>query len=65
MRDLSKVMMIEFTKNYGSCNENLLAIYNADKINEDNARKFILSGERYHPDIIMITKRQWDSVFGG
>lgn len=67
MKDLSNVMMIEFTEDYGNWSENLLAVFNINKISEDDVIKFI-HGDRgfskYHPDIMMVYPEQWESVFG-
>lgn len=65
MKDLSNVMMIEFVKDYGDISENLLAIFNINKINEDGVLKFIHNGgDFYHSDIIVVSPEQWKSVFG-
>lgn len=68
MKDLSNVMKIEFTEDYGNWSENLLAIFDITKISEDEVLKFIYGGNRgfskYHPDIMMVYLEQWNSVFG-
>ena len=66
MRDLSNVMLIEFVKDYGHCKEKCVAIFNINKISEDEVvnhiNKCILN--YYHPDIMIVAPEQWNSVFG-
>lgn len=67
MKDLSTVMIIEFTKDYGHWSENCLAVFDINKVSEEEVHKFIYNSvfESYHPDIIVVTPEQWNSVFGG
>lgn len=66
MRDLSNVMMIEFVKDYGYYTEDCLAIFNINKISEDEVLKHINGSllNDYHPDIMIVHPEQWKSVFG-
>lgn len=66
MRDLSNIMMIEFIKDYGHCKEDCMAIFNINKISEEEVLKHINGCllNDYHTDIIIVTPKQWDSVFG-
>lgn len=66
MKDLSNVMMIEFTKDYGHFSEDCLAVFDINKISEDDVLKFIHNSvfDSYHPDIIVVSPEQWKSVFG-
>lgn len=66
MKDLSNVMMIEFTKDYGHFREDCLAIFNVKKISENEALEHIRNCllNDYHPDIIIVSPEQWNSVFG-
>ena len=63
MKDLSNIMMIPFTKDYGNWTENFVAVFDAAKVDEAEVNKFIYSGEHYHPDIMVVYKEQWESVF--
>ena len=68
MKDLSKVMMIEFEKDYGNWSERLLAVFNIDKISEDEVLKQVIHCDgfsHYHPDVMVVYPEQWKSVFGG
>lgn len=66
MKNLSNVMMIEFVKDYGHYKEDCLAIFNINKIGEDEVLKHINSSllNDYHPDIMIVHPEQWCSVFG-
>lgn len=66
MKDLSKVMMIEFTKDWGHYKEDCLAVFNIDKISEDEVLKHINGSllNDYNPDIMIVYPEQWKSVFG-
>lgn len=66
MKDLSNVMMIEFTKDYGYSSEDCLAVFNINKVNEEEVLEFIHWSvfNSYHPDIIVVSPEQWKSVFG-
>lgn len=66
MKDLSNVMMIEFTKDYGNWSEDCLAIFNIKKIGEDKVLEHIhnCGFSYYHPDIMIVSPEQWNSVFG-
>ena len=63
MQDLSHVMRIDFTRDYGNLSEYLLALFNKDRISEEEVLQFIREDGHYHPDIIIISPRQFDSVF--
>lgn len=64
MKDLSNVMMMEFSKDYVNWTENFLAVFNINKVAEADVLDFIYGGELYHPDIIIVSPEQWQSVFG-
>lgn len=64
MKDLSNVMMIPYTKDYGNWEENFVAVFDRNKIDEAEVNNFIYGGENYHPDIMVVYKEQWESVFG-
>lgn len=66
MKDLSNVMMIEFTKDWGHYKEDCLAIFNIKKISEDEVLKHIhnCGFDYYHKDIMIVYPEQWESVFG-
>ena len=66
MKDLSNVMMIEFVKDYGHFQENCLAVFNINKISEDEVLNHINNCllNDYHPDIMIVHPKQWNSVFG-
>ena len=66
MKDLSSVKMIEFTKDYGHWSETCLAVFDINKVSEEKVLDFIHNSvfERYHPDIIVVSPEQWESVFG-
>lgn len=66
MKDLSNVMMIEFTKDYGHFSEDCLAIFNIKKISENEVLEHIHNCllNDYHPDIMIVSPEQWNSVFG-
>lgn len=66
MYNLSNVMRIDFTRDYGSWTENLVALFNINKISEKEVRRFIHgdSLSEFHPDIIIMYPEQFESVFG-
>ena len=43
MKDLSNVMMIEFTKDYNCLPENFVAVFDITKVDETEVKKFIHS----------------------
>lgn len=64
MKDLSNVMLMQFTKDYGNWTENLVAVFDITKVDEDEVLRFVHMEESYHPDIMIVYKEQWESVFG-
>lgn len=68
MSSLSNIMRIDFTMDYSNWTENLLALFNINKISEEEVNKFIhgdyVCGNPYHPDIIIMSPEQFESVFG-
>lgn len=64
MKDLSNVMIMEFSKDYGVFAEDFFAVFDGNKISEVDVLNFVCGGELYHPDIIIVSPEQWKSVFG-
>lgn len=66
MKDLSNVMMIEFTENYGSLSENYYAVFNINKISAGEVLEHvnIFGSNGYHPAIMVVSPEQWKNVFG-
>ena len=60
------IMMIEFTKIFdGNYSMDLVALFNDTKISEDEVRKRIKAGRaEYSDDIVLVTKKQYDSLCG-
>jgi hypothetical protein len=62
--DKNNVMIIEYTKNYGSIGKlPMVAIFNKTKISEREAKE-VIKYDMYNKNVIMIEKEQYDSVFG-
>lgn len=60
--DTKDIMMMEYMDNYGSCDFEMVAIYNQSRISAAEVRKSIQSGEE-HMHVIKIHKQQFDNVF--
>jgi len=60
------IMMIEFTRVIGGeYSMNLVALFNDTKINEEEVRDLIQTGRAEHSDdIVLMTKKQYDSLCG-
>lgn len=60
------IMMIEFTRVIGGTySMECVALFNDTKISEDEVRKLIKSGRAEHSDdIVLMSKRQYDSLCG-
>lgn len=57
------VMRIDFTKDYGNWSEEMVAVFDINKISADEALRFIHAGEFYHPMIAVFSLEQWENVF--
>ena len=67
MSNLSNILRIDFTMDYGYKSENLIALFNINKISEEEVNKFIhgyYALGSIHPDIIIMYPEQFESVFG-
>lgn len=60
------MMMIEFTQVIGGeYSMDLVALFNDTKIDEEKVRDLIQTGRAEHSDdIVLMTKRQYDSLCG-
>ena len=66
MRMTEHIMMIEFTKVIGGeYSINLVALFNDTKISEAEVRRTIKAGSaEYSDDIVLMTKKQYESLCG-
>lgn len=61
--DKENIMVIEYMDNYGSCDFEMVAIYNREKISEEKVVELIKSNSQ-NSNVIKIDKMQYENIFG-
>lgn len=59
---LPHVELIEYTEEIGPYSTEKVALLNGNHMTEEDALRYI-EAEKYHPNIILMTKEQWVQVF--
>lgn len=62
MQNLGHISVIEFEEIYGKLKIEKVAIFNANKISEEEALKMIHLAE-YNENILVMDKKQWINIF--
>jgi len=61
--DRESIMVIEYMDSYGSCDFEMVAVYNNNVISESEVRNVIKSGAE-NDAVIIISKVRYENVFG-
>ena len=56
------VIAIEFTESWGPIEQEMVALYNDNRISEEEALKVVKAGD-YNDNVLVIPRRQWLSLF--